>query len=229
MQKAEFDKFADEYHAQHSKNISVSGESPEFFAEYKIADVAEHCAASALLPKRILDFGAGIGNAVPYFRKYFSSASLTCVDVSEKSLAIGAERFPNGAEFVPFDGQKLPFPDQSFEVAFAACVFHHIEHEKHLGLLKELRRVTTHGGLLAIFEHNPYNPLTVRAVNTCEFDTNARLIKAADFSAAVRAAGFSKIAVKYRIFFPGFLRQLRPLEQFLGWVPLGAQYCVYGC
>lgn len=228
MDKAEFDKFAEEYYAQHAKNISASGEDPEFFAEYKIADVAARCAELALSPKHILDFGAGIGNSVPYFRKYFPSASLTCVDVSEKSLAIGAERYPNGAEFVPFDGQKLPFPDQSFDITFAACVFHHIDQAEHLGLLRELRRIRTSGGLVAIFEHNPYNPLTVHAVNTCEFDENARLIRASAFGANLRRAGCSQIAVRYRIFFPRFLRYLRPLERFLYWLPLGAQYCVYG-
>ena len=34
MKKAEFDKFADEYYELHSANIRLSGESPDFFAEY---------------------------------------------------------------------------------------------------------------------------------------------------------------------------------------------------
>ena len=42
MEEKEFDKFADEYYNIHSRNIAASGESPDFFAEYKIKDVALH-------------------------------------------------------------------------------------------------------------------------------------------------------------------------------------------
>ena len=40
MDKTEFDTFADEYRLTHAHNIKASGESPEFFHEYKVADVA---------------------------------------------------------------------------------------------------------------------------------------------------------------------------------------------
>jgi hypothetical protein len=39
------------------------------------------------------------------------------------------------------------------------------------------------------------------------------------------AAGFSGAAIRYRIFFPNALRGFRPLERWLTWLPLGAQYC----
>jgi len=35
MDRAEFDKFADEYYALHAANIAMTGESPEYFADYK--------------------------------------------------------------------------------------------------------------------------------------------------------------------------------------------------
>jgi len=47
MQEREFDRFADEYLALHAKNIQVSGETPEFFAAYKVADTAELLAEKA--------------------------------------------------------------------------------------------------------------------------------------------------------------------------------------
>ena len=40
MDKAEFDKFADEYRSLHAANIAISGEGPNYFAEYKIKDLA---------------------------------------------------------------------------------------------------------------------------------------------------------------------------------------------
>ena len=36
MDVAEFDKFADEYHNLHQENIRITGEKPEYFAEYQI-------------------------------------------------------------------------------------------------------------------------------------------------------------------------------------------------
>jgi SAM-dependent methyltransferase len=222
MNRAEFDRFADEYEAQHGRNIRASGESPEFFARYKVQDVARVCARQA--PATILDFGAGVGASLPHWLEAFPAASLTCVDVSARSLAIARARHPDAADYRVFDGVMLPFAAGSFDMAFAACVFHHIDAEQHLPLLRELRRVLTEGGRLFVFEHNPLNPLTVRAVNTCEFDANAVLIRAGAMRDRLRAAGFSQISRAYRIFFPGAMRGLRPLERALTWLPLGAQY-----
>jgi SAM-dependent methyltransferase len=222
----EFDRFADEYRNQLAANIAVSGESPEFFAEYKVADIA------AVLKQRgladgdlhVLDFGAGIGNSVPHFRKHLPGVSITCLDVSRKSLELGRARFGEMAEFVHFDGDELPFPDGGFDVVLCACVLHHIDHAQHRAVLERLRRMLSPHGLLFVYEHNPLNPLTVRAVNTCPFDENAELVKPHRLRATLKAAGFSKSATRYRIFFPHFLSKLRGLEQYLRWCPLGAQY-----
>lgn len=229
MQRSEFDKFAREYAALHRTNIAISGEGPEYFAEYKIRELREVSAGLGLLrgAGRILDFGAGVGGSVEHFRRHFPAASLTCVDVSVDSLRIAAGRFAGQAGFVAFDGEQLPFVDGSFDCVFSACVFHHIEPGRHIALLAELRRVLHPGGLLMIFEHNPLNPLTVHAVNTCPFDENAILIRAGLFRQSLISAGFAGAAACFRIFFPHALRALRPLEGWLKWLPLGAQYYVF--
>ena len=230
MYKAEFDRFADEYRATHAQNIRASGENPEYFAAYKIADVAQVWGQlnPASVAPSILDFGGGTGNSIPFFRKHFPDAELTCLDVSQKSLAIAQERFPDQAQYQTFDGQTIPFPDQSLDIAFAACVFHHIPAEHHHQLLRELWRVLKVGGCLFIFEHNPWNPLTVQAVNTCPFDENAVLLSGPVCRDRLRRAGFSRTDLRYRIFFPKALAKLRWLEPYLTWLPLGAQYYALG-
>jgi SAM-dependent methyltransferase len=229
MNEAEFDKFADEYYASHAAGIAVSGETPEYFSEYKIIDIARECqpqSRPAAATVKLLDFGAGIGNSVPYVRKHLANAQLTCLDLSQRSLEVAEKRFANLAQYVRFDGASIPFPNDHFDIAYAMCVFHHIDHADHVALLRELRRVLKPGGSLFIFEHNPFNPLTVRVVNTCPFDENAHLIRAPEMKRRLAAAGFAGTNARYRVFFPHFLRALRRFESALAWLPLGGQYYV---
>jgi SAM-dependent methyltransferase len=227
MNQAEFDTFAEEYFQLHRNNIRLSGELPDFFAEYKIHDISKLFANIPNSIIRIMDFGSGVGNSIPYFKKYFPSAALTCLDVSAKSMDVAKERFGAETDFMLFDGKKLPFPDDTFDLAFAACVFHHIPHEEHINLLAEWRRVLKPGGLAVVFEHNPLNPLTLHAVNTCPFDANAKLIYSHAMMRNLRTSGFLDVKNNYRLFFPGPLRVLRPLERWLNWCPLGAQYMTF--
>jgi len=230
MEEAEFDKFASEYRAMHAANIKLSGEAPEYFAEYKIVDIANEAArlGRQTAAARVLDFGAGIGYSVPFFARHLPTARVTCLDVSQKSLELGTALHPGRAEFRHFDGASIPCADETFDIALASCVFHHIPHAEHVALLGEIRRVLKPDGLLFVFEHNPLNPLTRHAVNTCPFDENAHLIGAPAMRRRVLAGGFADAQVKYRIFFPHALQRLRPLEPRLTWLPLGAQYYVLG-
>src|SRR5215468_8031816 len=228
MDEAEFDKFATEYRAMHAANIKVSGESPEYFAEYKIIDLVRDSAQLGALgaSPRVLDFGAGVGYSVPFFARHLPAARVTCLDVSQKSLEVGEAQHGRRAEFTHFDGARIPYADATFDVALASCVFHHIPAGEHVALLAEIRRVLKPRGLLFVFEHNPLNPLTRRAVDTCPFDENAVLIGAAKMRRRVLDASFADAIINYRIFFPRVLSGLRGLEPRLTWLPLGAQYYV---
>ena len=223
LMQAEFDLLADEYRVQHKENVAITGESPEYFSEYKIADLAELINRLKLPATDILDFGSGIGNSLPYFRNYFSSSEITCADVSARSIEIAQTRFP-GQEYYVLINEGIPLPTASQNVVFSACVFHHIPHEEHLHWLTELRRITKPGGILAIYEHNPLNPLTVRAVNTCPLDVNARLIRGGTLRGRAFTSGWDDARVDYKLFFPAILAALRPMESHLEWLALGAQY-----
>jgi SAM-dependent methyltransferase len=114
MDPAEFDKFAEEYLATHSENLKISGEDPDYFARVKAVVLRRRWTHHGLAePRAILDFGAGIGNAWPHLATAFPGAALVGVDVSEKSLAIARRRFPGLATPVRYDGDRLPFADNS--------------------------------------------------------------------------------------------------------------------
>lgn len=230
MDEAEFDQFAAEYDAMHRDNIKASGEGPEFFARYKIADMVQvwdrhHPETS---PQHILDFGGGIGASAPHLSELFPTAKITLADVSKRSLEIAEARAVPRINTMLFDGSCLPIENCTVDMGMAACVFHHIPAEKHVALLRDIYRVLVPGGLFFIFEHNPWNPLTQHVVNTCPFDENAVLIAGPEMKRRMCEAGFDTVKLSWRIFFPGALRALRPLERWLETVPLGAQYRLVG-
>ncbi|WP_328983480.1 class I SAM-dependent methyltransferase [Thiorhodovibrio winogradskyi] len=226
MNEQEFDKFADEYLDMHRKNIRLSGEEPDFFSYYKVKDLVDGWARTNpdRSPAHILDFGGGTGGSAPHMRRLFPDSNITLADVSRRSLEIARSCGIKRLNALCFDGKILPLKDDSFDIGLAACVFHHIPEECHIHLLSEIRRVLKPGGQLFVFEHNPWNPFTVHAVNTCPFDKNAILIAAPKMRERMQAAGFSNVAVTYRLFFPGPLRRLRGLEPWLGRLAVGAQY-----
>jgi ubiquinone/menaquinone biosynthesis C-methylase UbiE len=225
MRPSEFDRFADEYHSVHAQNIRLSGEDPDYFARYKAREAAR-VGRGHLPAAKLLDFGTGVGNSLPFLHEEFPDCRITGVDVSLRSLEIARERFDGIAELCEFDGRHIPAPDGEFGLALAACVFHHIDQGEHVAKLAELRRVLAPDGWLLVYEHNPWNPLTRKAVRDCPFDENAQLLTAATLARRARAAGFSNVATRYRVFFPASLAWLRPLERLLGWLPIGAQYCI---
>ncbi len=225
MDIAEFDQFAEEYHALHADNIKLSGEDPDYFARYKIEELRRRWDASGRAPPaRVLDFGTGIGNSIPFLAEFFPNAGLTGLDVSQKSLDLAEHRFPGMADYVRYDGTTAPFEDRSFDLIFSACVFHHINAAEHRKIFTELRRLLRPGGMMVIFEHNPVNPATRHIVATCAFDVNAVLIPAPALQRSQRDAGFAQVDIAYTAFFPGPLRFLRGLEPRLAFCPLGAQY-----
>jgi SAM-dependent methyltransferase len=229
MNRAEFDRFADEYEALHAQNIAVTGETPDYFAEYKIRDVYNQVLKNQTKENlRILDFGCGVGNLVPFWRHYFPSCYLVCADVSPRSLEIASRRFRDAAHYVLFEGGSLPLKSEIFDIAFSACVFHHIQRAEHLALLREIRRVLAQDSTLYLYEHNPLNPLTLRAVSSCPFDEDAVLIPPWRMRREFQNAGFCRVSLGFRVFFPRALKHLRFMEPRLGFLPLGAQYCISG-
>lgn len=224
---AEFDRFAKDYRTIHQENIKITGEDPDFFAKYKVDIVAKRCKKLKFAPRNILDYGAGIGNSIPHFQTVLPEAQLFCLDISRESLKIAEQNHPGAARFILAD-DTIPLENGSMDIVFCACVFHHIQRERYDSILKEIHRVLAQNAILFIFEHNPYNPLTVHAVNTCPLDVDARLIQARRLARFLKKAGFHKVLTRYTLFFPHCLRRLRPIEPFLSHIPLGGQYYLMG-
>ena len=125
--------------------------------------------------------------------------------------------------------ERLPFPDETFHLETAVCVYHHLELEERLPVTREVVRTLKPGGIFGVIEHNPYNPLTRYVVSRIPVDANAKLLTAPVTRQIMREAGLEIVSTVYFLYLPERLyRSLSALESVLAWLPLGGQYAVFG-
>lgn len=224
---ASFDRYRDSYADEVDRAIAFSGADAALFAELKAADLVALARRRFGSPAnvRALDFGCGTGALDALVAPHLGA--VTGVDVSAGLLETAAREHPE-VEFRHYDGRTIPAEDGSYELAFASCVLHHVERADRPHAAFELARVLVPEGLVAIYEHNPLNPLTRLAVSRCEFDVGVELLPRAETVALLRAAGLRPIEQRYIAFFPWHGRAFRSVERALARLPLGAQYVVVG-
>jgi len=174
---------------------------------------------------RVLDVGCGMGLMETHLDGAF--AELVGVDPASQAIEY-AQRSAVCARFASYDGRCLPFPDRQFDVAFAVCVMHHVPPPQWPQFLAEIERVLRPGGMVVIFEHNPFNPLTRLAVARCAFDRDAVLLPGRNTVQLLEASGLVHVRRRYLLFLPWEGRVWSAAERMLGWLPLGAQYYVAG-
>lgn len=222
-----FDEFAADYSQQVNKAVAFSGQTQEFFLDAKARQIEEaiggRCGESFAL--RALEVGCGTGLMQRRLRARI--ARLWGIDPSFGSLA-RAGHTGNRAKLVAAVGQRVPFADDTFDLVFAVCVLHHVLPGGRDALVAEMARVTRRGGMVAIWEHNPWNPLTRRVVAHCPFDRDAVLLSLTETKRLLRRAGLSRIWSRYSLFFPWRGRAWLRAERLLVRVPLGAQFAAFG-
>ena len=90
-------------------------------------------------------------------------------------------------------------------------------------------RVLRPGGVLAIVEHNPYNPATRLIVSRTPVDADAILLRRAESRELLKLGGLKIEAQVYFLYLPEKLYNKLPwIESALTRVPLGGQYAVFG-
>ncbi len=158
-----FNTYAKSYTDDINHAVSFSFQDADFFAEakadYLLSLISKKMGNASGL--KLLDIGCGTGILHKFLVR--SGLNVSGVDISANSLEIANFNNPN-VKYSKFDGEILPFGNNSFDITIAICVFHHIPVNERVALAKEMSRVTRYGGLFCIIEHNPFNPLTRLAV-----------------------------------------------------------------
>jgi SAM-dependent methyltransferase len=213
-----FDRFAGDYKQVLDRSVAVSGEDSSYFAEYKARYL--HRLFSNTFSGKVLDFGCGIGLLAGLLKKYLPAIHLDGFDVSQDSIRRVDGIVAAQGTFTS-DSSQLA---RDYDLIVMANVMHHVPPVQRRDVVQELADRLARGGALAIFEHNPANPVTRWVVEHCPFDDDAILLPPAETHAYVNHAGLSLSRRDYIVFFPHSLSVLRSLESWLSWLPLGAQY-----
>lgn len=218
MKKIDFDQYSADYNHLLIQQTEFFVSDEAYFARYKVNIVRERTASE---PRRVLEFGCGIGRNIRFLREAFRSAEIMASDISAKSLEVA--RAENPGVFFWQEGDA-GVDEGPFDLIFVAGVFHHIPPAERIAVMRRLFSRLAPGGQVFVFEHNPYNPVTRRIVNNCPYDEDAELLRPAKLRALLRQGGGEVQAQGYSLFFPPRLKSLLPLERRLAWLPLGGQY-----
>ena len=205
-----FDAYAGDYDEALARGVSVTGETKDYFAAGRAARTARACEALGHSVRRVLDYGCGVGSAVPHLRAAFPSLThLHGLDVSSASLAAAQRSFASSE--VSDDGVAVTFglPDSvdqgGFDLVFTNGTFHHIPPVDRLAAAESMRRALGSTGVCAFWENNPWNPGTRYVMSRIPFDRNAITLKPRDAHNLVRRNGFVIVRTDCLIF-PRMLR-----------------------
>lgn len=216
---AKFDQYASSYSEAHAASVRLSGEGPAYFAEHKLGCLER----LGIGPEqRILDYGCGVGTLTRVLVRRYGDVS--GYDPSARSLEVARREIP-GASFYE---AEAAIPEQAFDAVILSGVLHHVPRVERAALVSSAARKLRANGRMCVFEHNPHNPLTRRAVRECPFDDDAVLLAPRELRELLSAAGLASVRQDYVLFFPRALAALRPLEPRLRALPLGAQTLTVG-
>jgi len=221
---ADFDKYASEYDASLAQGLSVSGESKDYFAQGRVAWLAQLLADYHFRPYSVIDYGCGTGTNTPFLLGLDGVGLLYGVDISASSLDVARHAVPDvRAHFSVLDRYT---PQENCDLVFTNGVFHHIPLAERAGAMAYIYRALRPGGLLAFWENNPWNPGARYVMSRIPFDRDANMVSSTEARAMARAAGFEVLRTDFLFIFPNVLRPLRKMEPRLAKLPIGAQYQV---
>ena len=220
MKRINFDDFVDSYLDQTQSQTKFFNKDRDYFDLYKVNILKE--VNKNFRPKKILDFGCGIGLCLRFIIREFKNSKIYAYDESQKSQAFAKKSY-QGINFL----NNKNLEKNKYDIIFISGVLHHVQVAKRKRLILRLNKMLNKNGKIFITEHNPYNPITRKIVSECEYDKDASLLKKKLLFKLLKSNKFNVVTSGYYLFFPQLLNFLRPLEKLLRWLPLGGQYFVF--
>lgn len=216
-----FDRGA-EYDQMLMQGLRFSGENYEYFLQGRIQRMLADLTGSRQ-PKRILDFGCGIGHATKHLADLFPDAEVVGMDTAESALDYA--RATMEGRNARFTSSLESLDIGYFDLCYTNGTFHHIDPALRQSIVKHIRQVLRPGGLFAFFENNPWNPGTRWVMHNIPFDRDAIPLPPPEAKRLLASSGFEECQpATFLFYFPRQLAPLRKLEPSLARLPFGAQY-----
>ena len=224
MTRAEFDAFADSYDRDLDRGLSLTGEGKAYYARGRLVAVRRALDGLGVDPARVLDYGCGTGTAAPLLREVLGARQVVGVDPSAASIERArAEHGDDGLRFVTLADFR---GEAAFDLVFVNGVFHHIPPADRAAALQVVSAAIRPGGVLALWENNPFNFGTRWVMRRVAFDRDAVMLSPGEVRRLVAAAGLSLHRTSFHFVFPKMLSWFRGLESAVSGLPLGGQYLV---
>jgi demethylmenaquinone methyltransferase/2-methoxy-6-polyprenyl-1,4-benzoquinol methylase len=129
---------------------------------------------------RVLDIAGGTGDlALAFSKKVGTSGQVVHTDINEAMLRTGRDRLLDAGVSLPTmvcDAEKLPFPDNHFDVVTVAFGLRNMTHKD--AALKEMNRVLKPNGKLLVLEFSKVAKPLQKAYDWYSFKVLPRLGKA---------------------------------------------------
>lgn len=107
-------------------------------AKYKAQNIVDVC--KNIKPGKVLEVGAGDGSILHFLNDWNFAPELYALEIAQSGVDIIQNRkLIHLKEAQTFDGYKIPYADDTFDLIILAHVLEHVEHERIL--LRELKRV----------------------------------------------------------------------------------------
>lgn len=224
--ETEFDAYASQYESALNEGLSVSGEGPEYFARRRVEWTAQTLQTFGFdTVDSVLDFGCGVGLATPLIQSSIQPREIWGFDPSTAGIERADREFGNPQ--TRFTASTRDLPRDHFDLAYCNGVFHHILPKDRHAALTTVHQSLKPGGWFAFWENNPWNPGTRYVMSKIPFDRDAIVISPPEARQLLNHAGFEISQTNAWFLFPRSLSWLRPVENWLHRLPLGAQYVVF--
>jgi len=107
-------------------------------AKAKASNIVSVC--KSIKPLKVLEVGAGDGSILHFLEEWNFAKELYALEIADTGVQLIRDRgLKTLVEANSFDGYKIPYEDDSFDLVILAHVLEHVEHERLL--IRELKRV----------------------------------------------------------------------------------------
>lgn len=223
-----FDQKAATYLGEVSDSIGQPKEAIQFYMDRKIRRISKRLKGKKLT--KILDYGCGIGLSLKGLLKYFPNAQVIGTDPSVESCREARESVKDCKDISIVDSELFLREQkycESFDLLVLSCVLHHVPEEERIMFISNLRKYLKPGGILAVIEHNSWNPVTRKIVSNCPLDEGVLLVNQKELTQTLSNENWNTLGIEYVSYVPFKFGKLAFVEGLFKALPIGAQYIVY--